>query len=267
MVFNIEDSATGSTITLSINAFIAPWAKPDALPHVLSVLRAPVEFHSVLPETNEIYIQLPRKVCVRIFEAEGGRSTIYVEAPLDANQLNGQVIANIQGLRGVTRTKMAEPKKPKASRRRESTSIKPLVDSMLSSLDLSGKVFLCDEAAKGLDHVFFLRNEDLKNMLTQLGAAATTLNENLALGSDVNTFFKTKLRMKCFTRFLSDTQTTQFGEDYAGTFRGATYFGEWHCTLFDGTNTLSVHFAYAQEHQAMLITRLGAHGRTHQDRT
>jgi len=99
------------------------------------------------------------------------------------------------------------------------------------------------------------------------GAAAATLNESLALGSDVNTFFKTKLRMKGFTRFLSDTQTTHFGEDYTGTYQAATYLGEWHCTLFDGTNNLSVHFVYAPEHKAILLTRLGAHGRTDQDRT
>jgi hypothetical protein len=51
--------------------------------------------------------------------------------------------------------------------------------------------------------------------MTQLGAAATTLNDDLALGSDVNTFFKTKLRMKGFTRFLSDTQTNHYGDDYS----------------------------------------------------
>ena len=68
-------------------------------------------------------------------------------------------------------------------------------------------------------------------------------------------------------RFLSDTQTTHFGEDYTGTYQGTNYLGEWHCTLFDGTNNLSVHFVYAPEHKAILLTRLGAHGRTNQDRT
>ena len=168
----------------------------------------------------------------------------------------------------VTDVKIAEPKKKKkkSTKRREAASIKPLVTSLLSSADLSGKVLLCDEAAQGLDGVFFHRDEDLKNMMTQLGAAATTLNEDLALGSDVNTFFKTKLRMKGFTRFLSDTQTAHFGEDYTGTFQDAAYLGEWHCTLFDGTNTLSTHFLYVPEHQAILITRLGTHGRTQHDR-
>ncbi len=265
MVFNIEDGATGASITLSINAFIAPWTKAEALEHVLGALHTPVEFHIDLPETAEIYIQLPRRVCVRIFESVGGHSTIYVEAPLDANQLNGQVITNIQRLPGVTRVKIAEPKKRKATPRRESASIKPLVTTLLSSPDLSGKVLLCDEAVKRLDGVFFHRDEDLKNLLTQLGAAAKTLNEDLALGSDVNTFFKTKLRMKGFTRFLSDTQTTHYGEDYTGTFQGATYLGECHSTLFDGTNTLSAHFVYVPEHRAILITRLGTHGRTHHD--
>lgn len=265
MVYNIEDGATGATITLSINAFIAPWTKAEALEHVLGVLHTPVEFHIDLPATAEIYIQLPRRVCVRIFESVGGHSTIYVEAPLDANQLNGRVITNIQRLPGVTRVKIAEPKKRKATRRRESASIKPLVTTLLSSPDLSGKVLLCDEAVKGLDGVFFHRDEDLKNLLTQLGAAAATLNENLALGSDVKTFFKTKLRMKGFTRFLSDTQTTQFGEDYTGTYQGITYLGECHCTLFDGPNVLSVHFVYSAKHRAILITRFGDHGRTHQD--
>jgi len=163
--------------------------------------------------------------------------------------------------------KIAEPKKQKSAKRREAASIKPFVTSLLSSPDLSGKVLLCDEAGQGLDRIFFLRDEDLKNLFTQLGAAATTLNEDLALGSDVNTFFKTKLRMKGFTRFLSDTQTTHFGEDYVGTFQGVSYLGEWHCTLFDGTNTLSAHFVYVPKHRAILITRLGTHGRTHQDRT
>jgi hypothetical protein len=267
MVFNIEDDATGATIKLSINAFTAPWTKAEALEHVLGVLYTPVEFHNDLPATAEIYIQLSQRVCVRIFESVGGHSTIYVEAPLDANQLNGRVITNIQRLPGVTRVKIAEPKKRKATRRRESASIKPMVATLLSSPDLSGKVLLCDEAVKGLDGVFFHRDEDLKALLTQLGAAASTFNEGLDLGTDVNTFFKTKLRMKGFTRFLSDTQTCHFGEDYTGTYQGATYLGEWHCTLFDGTNTLSAHFVYAPEHQAIVITRLGAHGRTQQDRT
>ncbi len=266
MVYNIEDSTSGSTLALSINAFTAPWAQAKTLQHVLSVLQAPAGAHH-LPATGELYIQLPQGVCVRIFKAEPSGSTIYVEAPLAANQLNGQVIANIRGLREVTDVKIAEPKKKKSVKRREAASIKPLVTSLLSSLDLAGKVLLCDEVAKGLERVFFQRDEDLKNLLTQLGAAATTLNDDLALGSDVNTFFKTKLRMKGFTRFLSDTQMTHFGEDYIGAFQGATYLGEWHCTLFDGTNTLSAHFVYVPEHQAILITRLGTHGRTHHDRT
>ena len=266
MVYNIEDSTSGVTLTLSINAFLAPWEPDETLLHVLSVLQAPAEAYDLLA-TGERYLQLPQGVCVRIFKAEPSGSTIYVEAPLAANQLNGRVIANIRGLREVKSVKIAEPKKTKSAKRREAPSIKPLVSSLLSSPDLSGKVLLCDEAGQGLDRVFFLRDEDLKNLITQLGAAATTLNEDLALGSDVNTFFKTKLRMKGFTRFLSDTQTTHFGEDYTGTFQGVPYLGEWHCTLFDGTNTLSAHFLYVPEHRAILITRLGTHGRTHQDRT
>lgn len=266
MVYNIEDSASGSTLALSINAFMAPWSPAETLQHVLSVLQAPPTEPYGLPATGELYLQLHQGVCVRIFKAEPSGSTIYVEAPLAANQLNGQVIANIRSLRVVTSVKIAEPKKKKSAKRRVSASIKPLVTSLLSSADLSGKVLLCDEAAQGLDGVFFHRDEDLKNMMTQLGAAATTLNDDLALGSDVNTFFKTKLRMKGFTRFLSDTQTAHFGEDYTGTFQDAAYLGEWHCTLFDGTNTLSTHFLYVPEHQAILITRLGTHGRTQHDR-
>ena len=266
MVYNIEDSASGSTLALSINAFMAPWNPAKTLQHILSVLQAPAESYD-LPATGELYLQLHQGVCVRIFKAEPSGSTIYVEAPLEANQLNGRVIANIRSLRVVTSVKIAEPKKKKSTKRREAASIKPLVASLLSCPDLLGKVLLCDEAAQGLDGVFFHRDEDLKNMMTQLGAAATTLNDDLALGSDVNTFFKTKLRMKGFTRFLSDTQTTHFGEDYTGTYQGESYLGEWHCTLFDGTNTLSVHFVYSPEHKAILITRLGTHGRTHQDRT
>lgn len=265
MVYKIEDSASGSTLALSINAFMAPWSPAKTLQHVLSVLQAPAVSYD-LPATGELYLQLHQGVCIRIFEAAPSGSTIYVEAPLAANQLNGRVIANIRSLRVVTNVKIAEPKKKKSAKRREATSIKPLVASLLSSPDLSGKVLLCDEAAQGLDGVFFHRDEDLKNLMTQLGAAATTLNEDLALGSDVNTFFKTKLRMKGFTRFLSDTQTTHFGDDYTGTFQGASYLGEWHCTLFDGTNTLSAHFLYVPEHRAILITRLGTHGRTHHDR-
>ena len=266
MVYNIEDSASGTTLALSINAFMAPWSPAETLQHVLSVLQAPAEAYD-LPATGERYLQLPQGVCVRIFKAEPSGSTIYVEAPLAANQLNGQVIANIRSLRVVADVKIVEPKKKKSAKRREAASIKPLVTSLLSSPDLSGKVLLCDEAAQGLDGVFFHRDEDLKNLLTQLGAAATTLNEDLALGSDVNTFFKTKLRMKGFTRFLSETQTNQYGDDYSGTFQGASFLGEWHCTLFDGSNTLSAHFVYVPEHRAILITRLGTHGRTHQDRT
>ena len=265
MVYNIEDSASGTTLALSINAFMAPWSPAKTLQHILSVLQSPSEAHD-LPATGELYVQLSQGVCVRIFKAEPSGSTIYVEAPLAANQLNGRVIANIRSLRVVTNVKIAEPKKKKSAKRREAASIKPLVTSLLSSLDLSGKVLLCDEAAQGLDGVFFHRDEDLKILMTQLGAAATTLNEDLALGSDVNTFFKTKLRMKGFTRFLSDTQTTHFGDDYTGTFQGASYLGEWHCTLFDGPNTLSAHFVYVPEHQAILITRLGTHGRTYHDR-
>ena len=265
MVYNIEDSASGTTLALSINAFMAPWSPAKTLQHILSVLQSPSEAHD-LPATGELYVQLSQGVCVRIFKAEPSGSTIYVEAPLAANQLNGRVIANIRSLRVITNVKIAEPKKKKSAKRREAASIKPLVTSLLSSLDLSGKVLLCDEAAQGLDGVFFHRDEDLKILMTQLGAAATTLNEDLALGSDVNTFFKTKLRMKGFTRFLSDTQTTHFGDDYTGTFQGASYLGEWHCTLFDGTNTLSAHFVYVPEHQAILITRLGTHGRTYHDR-
>jgi len=266
MVFNIEDAASGSTLALSINAFMSPWTPAKTLQHVLSVLQAPAEALD-LPASGELYLQLHQGVCVRIFKAQGTGSTIYVEAPLEANQLNGQVIANIRSLRVVTSVKIAEPKKKKSAKRREAASVKPLVTSLLSSPDLLGKVLLCDEAAQGLDRVFFHRDEDLKNLMTQLGAAAATLNDDLALGSDVNTFFKTKLRMKGFTRFLSDTQTTHFGEDYTGTYRDITYLGEWHCTLFDGTNNLSVHFVYAPEHKAILLTRLGAHGRTDQDRT
>ena len=265
MVYNIEDSASGSIHALSINAFMAPCSPAETLQHILSVLQAPAESYD-LPATGELYVQLSKGVCVRIFKAEPSGSTIYVEAPLAANQLNGQVIANIRSLRVVTDVKIAEPKKKKSAKRRESASIKPLVTSLLCSPDLSGKVLLCDEAAQGLDGVFFHRDEDLKNLMTQLGAAATTLNEDLALGSDVNTFFKTKLRMKGFTRFLSDTQTTHFGDDYTGTFQGANYLGEWHCTLFDGTNTLSAHFLYVPEYQAILIARLGTHGRTQHDR-
>ena len=265
MVYNIEDSASGTTLALSINAFMAPWSPAKTLQHILSVLQSPSEAHD-LPATGELYVQLSQGVCVRIFKAEPSGSTIYVEAPLAANQLNGRVIANIRSLRVVTNVKIAEPKKKKSAKRREAASIKPLVTSLLSSLDLSGKVLLCDEAAQGLDGVFFHRDEDLKILMTQLGAAATTLNEDLALGSDVNTFFKTKLRMKGFTRFLSDTQTTHFGDDYTGTFQGASYLGEWHCTLFDGTNTLSAHFVYVPEYQAILIARLGTHGRTQHDR-
>lgn len=266
MVYNIEDSASGSTLALSINAFMAPWAPAKTLQHVLSVLQAPPTEPYGLPATGELYLQLHQGVCVRIFKAEPSGSTIYVEAPLAANQLNGQVIANIRSLRVVTDVKIVESKKKKSAKRREAAAIKPLVASLLSSPDLSGKVLLCDEAAQGLDGVFFHRDEDLKNLMTQLGAAATTLNDDLALGSDVNTFFKTKLRMKGFTRFLSDTQTNHYGDDYSGTFKTITYLGEWHCTLFDGTNTLSAHFVYAPEHQAILITRLGTHGRTHHDR-
>jgi len=266
MVYNIEDSASGSTLALSINAFMAPWAPAKTLQHVLSVLQAPPTEPYGLPATGELYLQLHQGVCVRIFKAEPSGSTIYVEAPLAANQLNGQVIANIRSLRVVTDVKIVESKKKKSAKRREAAAIKPLVTSLLSSPDLSGKVLLCDEAAQGLDGVFFHRDEDLKNLMTQLGAAATTLNDDLALGSDVNTFFKTKLRMKGFTRFLSDTQTNHYGDDYSGTFKTITYLGEWHCTLFDGTNTLSAHFVYAPEHQAILLTRLGAHGRTHHDR-
>ena len=265
MVYNIEDSASGTTLALSINAFMAPWSPAKTLQHILSVLQSPSEAHD-LPATGELYVQLSQGVCVRIFKAEPSGSTIYVEAPLAANQLNGRVIANIRSLRVITNVKIAEPKKKKSAKRREAASIKPLVTSLLSSLDLSGKVLLCDEAAQGLDGVFFHRDEDLKILMTQLGAAATTLNEDLALGSDVNTFFKTKLRMKGFTRFLSDTQTTHFGDDYTGTFQGASYLGEWHCTLFDGTNTLSAHFVYVPEYQAILIARLGTHGRTQHDR-
>ena len=244
---------------------MAPWSPAKTLQHILSVLQSPSEAHD-LPATGELYVQLSQGVCVRIFKAEPSGSTIYVEAPLAANQLNGRVIANIRSLRVITNVKIAEPKKKKSAKRREAASIKPLVTSLLSSLDLSGKVLLCDEAAQGLDGVFFHRDEDLKILMTQLGAAATTLNEDLALGSDVNTFFKTKLRMKGFTRFLSDTQTTHFGDDYTGTFQGASYLGEWHCTLFDGTNTLSAHFVYVPEYQAILIARLGTHGRTQHDR-
>ena len=266
MVYNIEDSASGSTLALSINAFMAPWTPAKTLQHILSVLQDPAESYD-LPATGELYLQLQQGVCVRIFKAEPSGSTIYVEAPLEANQLNGRVIANLRSLRVVTSVKIAEPKKKKSTKRRDAASIKPLVTSLLSSPDLLAKVVLCDEAAQGLDGVFFHRDEDLKNMMTQLGAAAATLNDDLALGSDVNTFFKTKLRMKGFTRFLSDTQTTHFWDDYTGTYQGASYLGEWHCTLFDGTNTLSVHFVYSPENQAILITRLGTHGRTHQDRT
>ena len=266
MVYNIEDSTSGSTLALSINAFMAPWSPAKTLQHVLSVLQAPPTEPYGLPATGELYLQLHQGVCVRIFKAEPSGSTIYVEAPLAANQLNGQVIANIRSLRVVTSVKIAEPKKKKSTKRREAASIKPLVTSLLSSPDLSGKVLLCDEAAQGLDGVFFHRGEDLKNLMTQLGAAASTLNEDLALGSDVNTFFKTKLRMKGFTRFLSETQTNHYGDDYSGTFKTITYLGDWHCTLFDGTNTLSAHFVYAQEHRAILLTRLGTHGRTHHDR-
>lgn len=267
MVYEIEDSASGSTLALSINAFLAPWTPTKTLQHVLSVLQAPPAESYELPSTGELYLQLPQGVCVRIFKGTDSGSTVYVEAPLEANQLNGQVIANLRSLREVTNVKIAAPKPKKARKGRESASIKPLVTSMLSSADLQGKVRLCDEVTRGLDQVFFFRDEDLKAMLTQLGAAANTFNESLELGTDVATFFKTKLRMKGFTRFLSDTQTTHFGEDYTGTYQGASYLGEWHCTLFDGTNTLSVHFVYSPEHKAILITRLGTHGRTHQDRT
>ncbi len=266
MVYNIEDSASGSTLALSINAFLAPWTPTKTLQHVLSVLQAPAESYE-LPVTGELYLQLHQGVCVRIFKGTGAGSTIYVEAPLEANQLNGQVIANLRSLREVTNVKIAAPKPKKARKGRESASIKPLIASLLSSPDLQGKVRLCDEVARGLDQVFFFRDEDLKAMLTQLGAAANTFNEGLELGTDVATFFKTKLRMKGFTRFLSDTQTTHFGEDYTATYQGVAYLGEWHCTLFDGTNTLSAHFVYSPEHQAILLTRLGTHGRTQQDRT
>jgi hypothetical protein len=266
MVYKIDDSSSGSTYVLSINAFLAPWTQTKTLQHILSVLQTPAESHD-LPVTGEIYLQLQQGVCVRIFKGTGSGSTVYVEAPLEANQLNGQVIANIRSIPGVTSVKIAAPKTRKVRKGRESASIKPLVTSLLTSTELQGKVLLCEEAARGLDQVFFLRDEDLKALLTQLGAAAATLNEDQALGYDINTFFKTKLRMKGFTRFLSDTQTSQFGEDYTGTYQGVTYLGEWHCTLFDGTNNLSAHFVYAPEHRAILLTRLGVHGRTYQDRT
>lgn len=166
MVYNIEDGASGSTLTLAINAFMAPWEPTKTLQHVLSVLQAPAETHA-LPAAGELYVQLPQGVCVRIFKAEPSGSTIYVEAPLVANQLNGRVIANIRSLREVTNVKIAEPKKKKKStKRREAASIKPMVASLLASPDLSGKVLLCDEAAQGLDGVFFHRDEDLKNLMT-----------------------------------------------------------------------------------------------------
>ena len=135
MVYNIEDSASGSTLALSINAFMAPWSPAKTLQHVLSVLQAPAESYD-LPATGELYLQLHQGVCVRIFKAEPSGSTIYVEAPLAANQLNGRVIANIRSLRVVTNVKIAEPKKKKSAKARAAAAGRPypnLVDNMAAA--------------------------------------------------------------------------------------------------------------------------------------
>jgi hypothetical protein len=71
--------------------------------------------------------------------------------------------------------------------------------------------------------------------------------------------------MKGFRPCLSDTQRIKFKKDYIGTFKGESHLGEWHATIYDGPNVLSIHFVYSKLDKAILITRIGDHGRTNQD--
>ena len=84
MVFNIEDAASGSTLALSINAFMSPWTPAKTLQHVLSVLQAPAEALD-LPASGELYLLLHQGVCVRIFKARARCTTwrtFFSEVPI-----------------------------------------------------------------------------------------------------------------------------------------------------------------------------------------
>ncbi len=267
MVINTENPETGGTEDISIHAFMSCLGQADAVTLVTKALPVPIQQDhppGTLPGTDEHYLGLTCGIRVRIFPTGPSASTIFIEAPLEASNLNGRVVAFLRQVRGLVEATVLQPKKPKLRRSQSAQSVQRHVERILARPEVLGKVLLCDESQRDLHTVFFNRLPALDALLNQLAAAALTMNKG-PLGTDTADFFVTKLGMKGFRPHLSDTQRLKFKKDYIGTHKAESFLGEWHCTLFDGPNVLSVHFVYSAKHRAILITRFGDHGRTHQD--
>jgi len=267
MVINIENPEIGISVALSMHAFVSDLSQADSVLRVKTALPVPVLADyspGELVGTDEHYLSLAENVRVRIFATGPTSASIFVQAPRSSSSLNGRVIAILRTVRDFREATIEEPKKKKQAKGRGTNLVQHQVEDMLALTDFQGKVALCDEPKRELNGAFFNRLDVIKDVLNQLAAAALTMAKG-PLGMDVSTFFTSKLGMKRFRAHLSDTQRLKFKKDYIGTYKGESHLGEWHVTFFDGPNVLSVHFVYSANHQAILITRIGNHGRTNQD--
>ena len=268
MVINIENPESGITVALSMHAFVSDLSQADSVLRVKKALPVPVLADyspGELVGTDEHYLSLAENVLVRIFATGPNSASIFVQAPRSSSSLNGRVIAILRTVRDFREATIEEPKKKKKQAKGRGTNlVQHQVEDMLALTDFQGKVALCDEPKRELHGAFFNRVDVIKDVLNQLAAAALTMAKG-PLGMDVSTFFTSKLGMKGFRAHLSDTQRLKFKKDYIGTYKGESHLGEWHVTFFDGPNVLSIHFVYSTKHQAILITRIGDHGRTNQD--
>ena len=267
MVINIENPETGIPVALSMHAFVSDLSQADSVLRVKKALPVPVLADyspGELDGTDEHYLSLAENVLVRIFATGPTSASIFVEAPRSSSSLNGRVIAILRTVPHFHQATILEPKKKKQAKGRGTNLVQHQVEDMLALTDFQGKVALCDEPKRELHGAFFNRVDVIKDVLNQLAAAALTMAKG-PLGMDVSTFFTSKLGMKGFRAHLSDTQRLKFKKDYIGTYKGESHLGEWHVTFFDGPNVLSIHFVYSTKHQAILITRIGDHGRTNQD--
>ena len=154
---------------------------------------------------------------------------------------------------------------PTAVSRRPLESIEGLIERLRSDSDFDARVVFADKVLRDIDSVHFRRPEQVALVLRRNALASIALLRHRGAVSPMQ-LYRVNLALPCYRSDISQNQSQKFRSDYEGSVDGRLFVGSDHCTLRDGVNVLSIHFAWDVYTGRHVITRLGSHGRTYNDR-
>jgi hypothetical protein len=226
---------------------------PRVIPHAV------VRF----PSPGEIRVETPGALVTVLIQAAADSTRLIARFKSCAVSAFRKIVdllhASVQ-VRRIETPQLAVSSKPVSQR--TPRRVVEVVERFLE--DKSAAVVFAPKALRQARDSGFRYPEHVDQALRRLTVAARLINMGLAPGDTLREVYMTKAGLRGYRPRLSDTQLTEYRNDYVAVYDGEEFVGEMHVTIGVGgeADCLSIHWAYCPKRRLIVITRCGTHGRS-----